>query len=840
MKRNCLIIPVFLAELLFVSFDSQQKAAVLPVSLVWEMGANGVEPGYYENTFYIKNTGKTSLDRNWAIYYNQSPVTPANQKDAPLRVERIMSTYFKISPASQYQAIPPGETLAFTFRCKGGIIKESAAPQGTYMALLDENGNEKQLQNIPLEVIPFTRQEQWTRPSAKELPYPDGNYAYEQNALFNKRFDLDETALFPSLKFVEKTQGTSSFSKNIRLKYDTLFENEAELLTEKLESFFDCHVSATGETVIELKKPEHKKGYGREQYEIIIADNRFELIGEDTPAVFYACQTLLNLLGNAGGLPAEITNRQILDFPDTEHRGFMLDVARNFTTKKNLLKLIDILSLYKINVLHLHLTDDEGWRIEIPGLEELTRVGARRGHTSDESACLYPAFAWGWDASDELALANGYYSRADFIEILQYAKKRHIRVIPEVDLPGHSRAAIKSMNARYKKYIAMDKFKAEEYLLIDFADTSRYLSAQSFTDNVINVALPSACRFVEKVVDEIDKMYTDAGLELKVFHIGGDEVPHGSWEGSMVCRDFMKDRGMTKIRELKDHFLEQITTVLSKRNIQTAAWEDVALLPNDAANERFAGSNILSYCWNTVPEWKGDEVPYKLANAGYPVVLCNVTNLYMDMAYNKHQQEPGLYWGGFVNEYNSFDMLPYDIYRSVRRDFSGAPIDLDEAVKKKIPLSEDARRQIKGLQGVLWTETIRNFEQIEYCLFPKMFGLIERAWNIQPAWSLASGDSAYEEAKQLYNAQIAEKELPRLSKLGINFRVAQPGIKMIDGKLHANTTIPGAVIRYSTDGSEPTEQSIVWEKPVVCDAKRIKAKAFYSGKKSVSSLLVND
>jgi hexosaminidase len=498
------------------------------------------------------------------------------------------------------------------------------------------------------------------------------------------------------------------------------------------------------------------------------------------------------------------------------------------------LKLIDRLSSYKINVLHLHLTDDEAWRIEIPGLEELTAVASRRGHTVDESTCLYPAYAWGWDASDAASPANGFYSRKDFIDLLKYARQRHIRVIPEVDVPGHSRAAIKAMHVRYKKYIDTDRAKAEEYLLTDFADTSKCASAQHYTDNVINVAMPSAFRFIEKVIDEIDKMYREAGMQLSVFHIGGDEVPRGAWEGSEICRRFMRERGMTEIRELKDHFLEQVIPMLTERNIQPAGWEEVAMKRHNTANERFKNSRLLSYCWNTIPEWKGDEVPYILANAGYPVILCNVANLYMDMAYCNHQQENGLSWGGYVNEYNSFDMLPYDIYKSVRKTLQGEGVDIRRASENKTPLNENARPQIKGMQGQVWAETIRSYEQVEYYLFPKMFGLVERAWNMQPGWSFGEEDEAYEVAKQKYNAQIAVFELPRLAKKGANFRVAPPGIVVRDGWLYANSTLPSAEIRYTTDGSEPTEKAARWTAPVACDARVIRAKAFYLGKSSVT------
>jgi len=816
-----------------------QKSGVSSVALTWEMGKNDVEPGYYESAFYLKNTGTEPLNGDWTIYFHQQmPVISIQTENAPLKIEWITSTYHKIVPTAHYKPLAPGETLTFTYRCKGSLIRETMAPEGAYIVTRDEKGNERQPQNIPIKIEPFTHSYQWTT-SENRFPYADGNYVYKQNALFSESTQPDALSIFPHPKSIVKSQGVSSFSKSVSLKFAPEFENEANLLKEKLISAFNCTVSENGETLVELKKINDGKKHPAEYYEINIKDNRFELAGIDAHAVFNACQTLINLLGNTNGFPASIANVKITDYPDMEYRGIMLDVARNFTKKENVLKLIDLLSSYKLNVLHLHLTDDEAWRIEIPGLEELTQIGSHRGHTLDESTCLYPMFSWGWDASDTTTLANGYYSCNDFVDILKYAQQHHVQVIPEVDIPGHSRAAIKSMNVRYKKYIHSDKAKAEEFLLVDFADSSKYLSAQNFSDNVINVAMPSTYRFVEKVIDEIAKMYATAGMQLTVFHIGGDEVPHGAWEGSGVCRNFMKEKGMTEIRELKDYFLEQVLPMLSKRNIQPAGWEEIAMKPDYTANERFKDNNVLSYCWNTIPEGNGDEVPYKLANAGYPIILCNVTNFYMDMCYCNHPQEKGLSWGGYVNEYNSFDMLPYDIYKSVRQNLNGEPVDVFSISKAKLPLSKSARGQIKGLQAQVWAETIRDFGQVEYFLFPKLFGLIERSWNAQPDWSFSTDNKLYEKAKKEYNAQIAQYELPRLAKENANFRIAQPGIVLRDGFLYANSTIPAAVIRYTLDGSEPDENSPIWKDAVACNAKQVKAKAFYLGKKSLTTTLDN-
>ncbi|MDR2683297.1 MAG: carbohydate-binding domain-containing protein, partial [Dysgonamonadaceae bacterium] len=365
MKKTFIITFSLMALL---SACSGSKPTGAPVSLTWEMGPNGIQPGVCEQTFYIRNTGKTELKNNWTIYFNQISTSSSLPDDsAALAVERIESTYFKMYPVPNYQPIAPGETLRFAWRSRGGIIKESAAPQGAYIVFTDADGNEQQPQNIPIEVIPFTHSSQWTRPGAKELPYPDGPYMYAQNAFFSEPVALDEYAVFPSPKTVEKKEGTSVLTKNIRLQYDPDFENEAALLQSQLQSLFGCAVSDAGETLIELVclNPSRTKETNDEHYELDIRDNRVTITGAYAHGVFNGCQTLLSVLGNAGELPATVSNVHITDYPDTHHRGIMLDVARNFTKKENVLKMIDRLAMYKLNVLHWHLTDDEAWRLEI-------------------------------------------------------------------------------------------------------------------------------------------------------------------------------------------------------------------------------------------------------------------------------------------------------------------------------------------------------------------------------------------------------------------------------------------------------------------------------------------
>ena len=841
---------VSLIILLLAGCASKQPVTETPLSVVWEMGENEVKPGFYENTFHLTNTGKNKLDKNWILYFCQLPAIPENNPEAPFVVEEISSTYFRLYPSENYTPIASGETQTFTFRCQGNIIKETNAPRGAYIVLLDEEGKEaSKPMDVEIKVTPFLHEYQWARKGVNEIPYPYGDIVYEANMRFQEPVELKPTDIFPSIKSIKSTNGELPFTKDISIIYDSQFKNEAEYLSGKLQAMFGCSVTiaekqqgeakhkegATPITLSDISAPHKNEVEGK--YSMTVSPQGLTIASGNKPGAFYGAQTLLSIIGNYKDLPATLGAMEIEDYPDLQYRGQMLDVCRNFIKKENILKMIDIFASYKLNVLHLHLGDDEGWRLEIPGLEELTTTGAHRGHTLDELGWTYPQYNGGWDASDKDNLGNGFYTRDEFIEILRYATDRHISVIPEFDTPGHSRAAIKAMNARYHKYKDTDKAKAEEFLLVDFEDTSDYYSAQAYTDNVINVAMPSVYNFLYKVIDEVIDIYKEAGAELSIFHLGGDEVANGVWEGSPICHKFMQEKGMTEFRELKDYFIEQMLDYLKDKNLELAGWQEITLLPGGIVNPKFKGSKTLSYCWSTIPEWGEDEIPYSLANSGNNIILCNVTNLYFDLAYNKHQHEPGLYWGGFVDEYKSFDVLPYEIYKSLRQNMRGEPVDIEARSKTKLALNKNAYQYVRGMQGQLWAEAMRGQKMVERCLFPKIFGLSDRAWNAQPAWSKTQDDKVYKKALEHYNAKITMHEFPRLLNIDINFHISQPGLLMKDGMLYANSTIPQAAIYYTTDGSEPTTESPLWKSPVACDAKEIKAKIFHHGRESVTTLL---
>ena len=263
----------------------------------------------------------------------------------------------------------------------------------------------------------------------------------------------------------------------------------------------------------------------------IVLDGECKVQAADEDGAQYAKVTLENLKRNAGG--NELPNLVIEDWPDFGYRGFMLDISRNFTNKDNILKFIDLLAHYKASVFHLHFGDDEGWRVEIPQFPELTTYGAyhefpykdENGNYT-ETNYLLPSYNGSVDPKDLTSSANGHLTAAEYVEIVKYAWERRITVIPEFDTPGHSRAAIKAMQAY------AERTGDDSYLLSDPEDKSEYCSVQYYKDNALNVALPSTYKFIEVVFDQLIAYHKEAGAPIPAIHVGGDEVPHGAWVGS--------------------------------------------------------------------------------------------------------------------------------------------------------------------------------------------------------------------------------------------------------------------------------------------------------------------
>ncbi len=801
------------------------SAAQPPVQVRWEMGRNGAQKGYYSSRFVIKNTSGSRLAANWQFFFNQFSRRLQLPAGCPVDVEEVSTTYYRVRPNSRYKAIPAGDSIVVDMLMRGTMVNVSYRPMGGHIVVDGDTAHP-----VPVQIAYTTLNDpsQWDMRS----DYPDGNRVYAQNASLATAARTSAVTgtpydIMPSLKSVTITGGNTVLPASVTVKSPSSDDATAlgRRYLERELSSRGIGCSGSQKFAIELKLDSKVAGGNAEGYTMAVAGRRITITGAAEAGVLNGVKTLIAAIDHSKG--RSLPNAKISDAPDMGYRGFMLDIARNFIPYDHIKQFVDLLAYYKINTFQFHFTDDEAWRLEIPGLPELTQVASRRGCTLTESDYLAQIFDGNGNPDDTAQSANGYLTRSQFVELLRYAHERGVRIIPEIETPGHARAAKVAMKSRYRRLLPTDSVAANQYVLWDDADQSVFSSAQNYHDNVLNVASDGVYRFIDKVVTELQKMYADAGLKLDIVHLGGDEVPAGSWDKTPSVLALMKRENLKNAHEVSQYYMRRLTDILYPRGIRVEGWQEVALGHDAAYNAamapRFAGVNA----WSTVGSH--DTVPYAIANAGYPVIMSNVTNFYMDMGYNWHQYEIGLHWGGAVDEFAAFDAQPWNIYRSARTAYNGAPVDLQNAARGKVELKRPAN--VIGVQAQLWGETLRNWGMVQYYCLPKVFGLVERGWNSRPEWGEDYTDTTrYTADRNAYNLRIW-RELPLLNRRGYSFRIPQPGIVVRDGRLLANTQYPsGLTVRYTTDGSEPTLDSPVWTAPVPLPAgtNLVKAKAYYS------------
>ncbi|MFN3404293.1 MAG: family 20 glycosylhydrolase [Cytophagaceae bacterium] len=804
------------------------------LSVKWRLIENDFQgKGVFKSELIlINNSGKDFSAQNWDLYFNHGLCRKIFTDSFPsfVSVKHINGDYFKITPEKNFPVISDGDSLVLPLYSTYVAIKYSDAPHGFYF-VFNDNGNSiiKTVDNV--SIAPFVP-EQITRGKNDKVVVPDPSWQYNENmALGNP--DADKSPLIiPSPLSLIRKDGEVKIDNSWAIHYDGLFKNEALYLQKKLSDISGellgiSGSEAPGAKIILLKKNQKNAGENSEAYSLETSKDNGVIITADTKnGAFYGIQSLRALISldsyikKSGTLT--IPEVQIKDKPGFAYRGVMLDVSRNFLPKDELVRLIDLFAFYKINKITLHLADDEGWRLEIPSLPELTAVGSKRGHTADEQDCLIPSYGSG--PFIDKGPGNGFYTTKDFIDILSFARDRHIEIIPEIDVPGHARAAIKSMKVRYEKLRNTDNSSAEKYLISDPADTSKYFSVQQYNDNVICPCSEGIYNFLDVVVSDIRDMYSKASLKLNSLHIGGDEVPEGVWKGSPLCAKFLEGKGRKDDWQfLKSYFFSRSVEVLKKYDVSTSAYEDIGFHKDEKGNfiiaEDLAKNGVRLYSWNNVWGWGSEDYSYRLANAGFPVVLGHVTNLYFDLAYNKSPDEPGQYWGGLNDTRKGYEYVPLNIYHSAYYDIDGNEIDFN-SLNSKVRLTQKGRQNILGIQGLLFSETLKNPAMFQYYLFPKMLGLAERAWSPEPYWAGIQDRSERLDKLNndwsLFATAIGSRELSRLDYLSkeISYHIPFPGAVIKNDTLYANSSFPGLVIRYTTDGSDPGINSLVYTNPV--------------------------
>lgn len=810
---------------------------------------------WFRSRVSLRNGDDCALGHDWRLFFSfvRQPLAvypPGELGDAArqqladqgLSLRRAdeagSGDFYVLEPTDDFEPIGPGQTRQITLDVELWALLKTDAPAGWHISFA---GGPPRW--VPARTVFDPTDARQTKVFDGDVrPVETPATRFSQNTIPRLELDLADRILPRPLE-VEEGSGKFALDARTRISHSLALRREAGYLESALSDVLAGQVSlASGhgaDVKLALDRQLDVDGDGAadaEGYTLRISTDGVRIVGADRAGVLYGIQTLRQLIPASAYAAAargdarrslSLPRGSIADAPLFGYRGMGIDVARHFESKQTIKKLVDLMAFLKLNRLHFHLTDDEGWRIEIPGLPELTSYGARRGHDLAETTMLHQAMGSGNDlfpgdnvfgkAPNErvanlgrtpayqgfeqatlnfVGKGSGYYSVADYEEILRYAAERHIEVIPEFDFPAHARAAVQAMERRYERLAASDPAEASRYRLLDPDDTSDHRSVQSYTDNLANPCIESTYRFLTKVVTEVRAIYDAAGAPLTMVNLGGDEPPGPNrWQGSPACQANPDTVGKTD-QQLMDLFFTRWNEIGLSVAPRTAGWEDVIL----AGTGTLELESFVPLPWQNVWGWGREQEAYKFANDGVPVILAHATNLYMDLAYNKDPDEPGYYWANFVDEEKTFTYQPFDVYANATHDRWGAPFTPDPSWER---LTQEGRRNILGIEAQLWAENGKAPEIREYQAFPKLLGVAERAWN-----RATPTPAQMPQAWRVFSNTLGQATFPLLSwyqpvgvgGTGVNYRIPLPGGRIEGGVLRANVRNPGLTIEYSLDG----------------------------------------
>ncbi|MEL7291350.1 MAG: family 20 glycosylhydrolase [Pseudomonadota bacterium] len=475
----------------------------------------------------------------------------------------------------------------------------------------------------------------------------------------------DTLAVIPKPNHIETSEGYFQLTASSQITLQaSLAEHAATWLQQELERLYDFSVQTIGQSaIIYRNNPTLDEG----QYQITINGSGAKLEAGSRAGFVHASATLIQLIETDNTFDAlKLPYVKICDRPRFKYRGMMLDCARHFHSLDMVKRLINQLAHYKFNTFHWHLTDDEGWRVEIKAFPQLTATGGYRG----PQQALEPQF------SHLAERYGGYYSQQEIKQVIEYAAQRGITVIPEIDIPGHCRAAIKSLPE----------------LLYDAQDASQYRSIQHYSDNVLSPALPGTYQFLDKVLEEVAELFPSPWV-----HIGADEVPDGVWLDSPACQQLMQQHGYQSAKELQGHLLRYAEQKLRSLGKRMVGWEE-------AQHGNKVSKDTVIY------SWLSEEAALNCAKQGFDVILQPGQSTYLDMTQDFSPEEPGVDWAAVIPLENAYRYEPL----------------------AQIPDSDPIRKRILGIQCALWSEIVTHQSRMDYMIFPRLTALAEACWTDKP------------------------------------------------------------------------------------------------------------
>lgn len=517
---------------------------------------------------------------------------------------------------------------------------------------------------------------------------------------------------------------------------------------------------------------------GGEGYTINVSPEAVVVKANSSKGLFYGMQSLIETLPLVKGNDLiQIPAMDIKDYPRFQWRGVMLDVCRYFLTVDMMKEFIDLMATYKMNVLHWHLTEDQGWRIEIKKYPRLTQIGAVRNGTI---IGRYPG------KGNTNVPVTGFYTQEQVKVLVKYASDRAITIIPEIEMPGHSSAAIAAYpelscfpNERTKFRDTLFSLKSRQE-----AAAGRIKFVQETWGVFEDVYAPTdyTFQFLEDVIDEIVSLFPS-----KYIHIGGDECPKENWKRSEFCQNLIKEKGLKDEHGLQSYFITRMEKYINSKGKSIIGWDEIlegGLAPNA-----------------TVMSWRGEKGGIEAAKLNHDVIMTPGSPCYLNRPQGDPETEPVGGWG--VN--------------TLMNVYAYEPIPAE--------LNEKQAKYILGSQANFWTEYIPTFEHLQYMALPRLLALSEVLWSPKDKRN-------WTDFRQRLNPHFASFESKGLNYSKGDFRVMSKITtvgKVLTVELY--TENPDAIIYYTIDGTVPTSKSIKYDKSIVVDKEMtIKAITVLDGK----------
>ena len=490
-------------------------------------------------------------------------------------------------------------------------------------------------------------------------------------------------SLIPLPAFVQQGSGQFTFPAKVQLCVPSYTGDSVKAVAKRWAGNFTkstgikVSVGKKANAAIQLRL---NSGLAPEAYDLQVTRERIVIEAARPAGFFYALQTLNQLLPSRAVMAGvKATDVQawtlpvvtIKDHPRFEWRGFMLDEGRHFYGKEEIKKLLDVMAAYKLNRFHWHLTEDQGWRIELKKYPRLTEVGAWRNSK---------VLGWG-EVKPDGQRYGGFYTQKDAREIVRYAQERFIEIVPEVDIPGHSQAAV----AAYPEFLSCDPQNKHEVWLW-----------QGVSPDVINVSHPQAVQFAKDVIDELTAIFP-----FRYIHLGGDECPTNKWEANEACRQQLASIGSKNFRDLQINFYRQLQDHISQKPAseqrQLIFWNEVL-----HGNTRPLGTDI------TIMAWVGaDGAAKDAAQRGMKTILSPQIPYYINRRQSNLPTEPRSQGHGTETVEAVYNYVP----------MAGIPADLQQ--------------QYMGVQANFWTEWVEEASVVQYLMFPRLAAVAEAGWTPQ-------------------------------------------------------------------------------------------------------------